>query len=186
MRLIYLFSVPGPARTDSVSSHDSVLNVKSETGGATGTDIGAPAGKNQRDFDWGQEDDFSPQSKTKKQSSQIAKELSDLVIYIQVRFAVKIGFQLNTCAESKSRYQRDSIMKTLFFSEVEVYGLPHFEKKISDSWLGFLRKLGNQDVLVSRPGGKPWPGGFPTLLVIHYILLTFILFRINSLLTERV
>lgn len=67
---------PGPPRTDSVSSHDSTLHTNK-------SDVGLiPGGR----LDWGipTEDDFGP-AKLKKQSSQIAKELSDLVIYIQVR-----------------------------------------------------------------------------------------------------
>lgn len=48
--------------------------------------MGKPAVTQPSDIDWGLLEDEPNIHKAKKQSSQIARELSDLVIYIQVKY----------------------------------------------------------------------------------------------------
>lgn len=65
-------------RTDSMSSHESALKTPLRGSGKS------PAVP-QADIDWsGYLEDEPNIHKAKKQSSQIAKDLSDLVIYVQV------------------------------------------------------------------------------------------------------
>ena len=64
-------------RTDSMSSHESAQKTPSR---AAGRSPAIP----QADVDWGFNEDETNITKAKKQSSQIAKELSDLIIYVQV------------------------------------------------------------------------------------------------------
>jgi len=75
----------GPPRTDSMSSHDSMIRSERASMGMIGQ---LPRGQfykgHTADVDWADVEDSQPQ-KPKKQSSQIAKELSDMVIYVQVR-----------------------------------------------------------------------------------------------------
>ncbi|XP_073996296.1 uncharacterized protein isoform X2 [Rhodnius prolixus] len=78
-------------RTDSLSSHDSMLKTPSRS-------MGKPAVTQPSDIDWGLLEDEPNIHKAKKQSSQIARELSDLVIYIQ---AIKFR-GLNTISPNSS------------------------------------------------------------------------------------
>nr|XP_024217236.1 1-phosphatidylinositol 4,5-bisphosphate phosphodiesterase epsilon-1 [Halyomorpha halys] len=74
-------------RTDSLSSHDSALKTPSRSTGKS------PASQQPLEMDWVMEDDgIAPKKK------QIARELSDLVIYIQ---AIKFR-QLNTISPNSS------------------------------------------------------------------------------------
>jgi hypothetical protein len=75
----------GPPRTDSMSSHESMIRLERASMGMIGQlPRGQPYKMQTGDTDWTDVEDAQPQ-KPKKQSSQIAKELSDMVIYIQVR-----------------------------------------------------------------------------------------------------
>lgn len=75
----------GPPRTDSMSSHDSMIRSERASMGMIGQlPRGQPCKGHTADVDWTDVEDSQPQ-KPKKQSSQIAKELSDMVIYVQVR-----------------------------------------------------------------------------------------------------
>jgi hypothetical protein len=75
----------GPPRTDSMSSHESMVRSERASMGMIGQlPRGQPYKIHTADVDWTDAEDSQPQ-KPKKQSSQISKELSDIVIYIQVR-----------------------------------------------------------------------------------------------------
>jgi hypothetical protein len=75
----------GPPRTDSMSSHDSMIRSERASVGMIGQlPRGLPYKGHAADVDWTDVEDSQLQ-KPKKQSSQIAKELSDMVIYVQVR-----------------------------------------------------------------------------------------------------
>ncbi|XP_024084473.1 1-phosphatidylinositol 4,5-bisphosphate phosphodiesterase epsilon-1-like isoform X1 [Cimex lectularius] len=76
-------------RTDSLSSHDSALKTPSRSIGK----ISQPA-----DIDWALLEDDQNAHKAKKQSSQIARELSDIVVYVQ---AIKFR-GLNTISPNSS------------------------------------------------------------------------------------
>lgn len=74
-----------PPRTDSMSSHDSMIRSERASMGTIGQlPRGQPYKGHTADLEWTDVEDSQPQ-KPKKQSSQIAKELSDMVIYVQVR-----------------------------------------------------------------------------------------------------
>lgn len=75
----FFFTAAECPRTDSLSSHDSMLKTPSRS-------MGKPAVTQPSDIDWGLLEDEPNIHKAKKQSSQIARELSDLVIYIQVKY----------------------------------------------------------------------------------------------------
>jgi hypothetical protein len=75
----------GPPRTDSMSSHDSMIrSERASVGMISQLPRGQPCKGPTADVDWTDVEDSQPQ-KPKKQSSQIAKELSDMVVYVQVR-----------------------------------------------------------------------------------------------------
>ncbi|RZF45196.1 hypothetical protein LSTR_LSTR009967 [Laodelphax striatellus] len=88
-----------PPRTDSMSSHESAQ--KAVLPRRSPAAVAAAVTASQPDVDWSMglhEDDASTGHKQKKQSSQIAKELSDLVVYIQ---AIKFR-GLNTISPNSS------------------------------------------------------------------------------------
>lgn len=72
----------GPSRTDSMSSHESILKLD-RTAWVGGQQVPKVTSKSQNIDPWNL-DDEQPPLKPKKQSSQIAKELSDMIVYVQV------------------------------------------------------------------------------------------------------
>lgn len=64
-----------------MSSHESTQQKTPSRG------MGKSSAIPQAELDWGFVEDEPNAHKVKKQSSQIAKELSDLVVYVQVRIS---------------------------------------------------------------------------------------------------
>ncbi|KAJ9590133.1 hypothetical protein L9F63_016745 [Diploptera punctata] len=91
----------GPPRTDSMSSHDSLLRTDGDTDGKDPEDLQQP-------------------QKPKKQSSQIATELSDMVIYVQ---AIKFR-GLNTISPNSSvKCKRPAVPSTVMMKKSSVGGV---------------------------------------------------------------
>jgi hypothetical protein len=76
-----------------MSSHESMIRSERASMGMIGQlPRGQPYKVHTGDADWTDAEDSQPQ-KPKKQSSQISKELSDMVIYIHVRKSNHLYFQ---------------------------------------------------------------------------------------------
>ena len=110
----------GPPRTDSMSSHDSIIrSERTSVGMISQLPRVQPYKVYTADVDWTDVEDSQPQ-KPKKQSSQIAKELSDMVIYVQVLYLTWLQI------EHKQNLIRSSLENFLAFKNSVLWLNLHF------------------------------------------------------------